>query len=808
MPIQFSAPKKLDKWRDGVVMDIKALGLGDNSLAHEIGHYFNLYHPWGDDDYPAILDDFCKDTPQSTKEESFYRTKGLNFNLMTYVDDRVIFTKNQVERMETVLAPGGYREKLGERHYEDTPTQTSFDCTQIKPMAAGKIKYFGPRSFVNDKQNLGKRFILKIYALINEQTNQRSLNIQLSQEARPHQSLRTMASLHFSDGTAAKISFPSESYKTTRGTTELGLGEYMEGASTNGILPMTKELLDKLCNHRLIAIGMMRRGDFLAIPTEKGEILQNYLRCYKEKHGQNLPSNESFLVYPASVCEKMTSVKQDPVLGTEYVVIGTKKVAEFDEGLEEGFLSLQFVRKDNKTSQLVLMTKQNVLLKPGIIRPAKGDLIILRTKNNDIIQLTIDNTEERLPKNTKLGMGAYTKYSSTSEILLSSQVLSKLASSELVAMRIQGSQYKRDFLPRKGNDDFRPLAIFLAARCFANKFHNGNYSVNEYDKDSTDPPHGPIIFSSSDYNSDVIESDPTGNSQVSPSEVSPPQTKTQPSLPANASQPTTPPILTQATAPKTGNSWKTKVAANAPYISQAKVEILPISISSSCEECDKHKSQVEDVKKKLQEVVDNSTRWERKNATLSNSASIYELSISINKFTYTTKEVEDKEGKKSLKHRINTTISFELKDESGKIVSQNIKTTTSGPVNIFYASKQKTLEANLSSIEAIVQEVIYNSFPLVGTMHSIIDQTKKGVIKSISISTSSNLPPIKNLSFSIITKPHFESVNDLQKLIPIGTCKIQPALGNENVPCKIGKGGKKISEALSNKTPLILISNH
>ena len=56
---------------DGVVIDPSAFGLGGTSMApfnlgrtatHEVGHYFNLFHIWGDDSNPGDGIDDCSGT--------------------------------------------------------------------------------------------------------------------------------------------------------------------------------------------------------------------------------------------------------------------------------------------------------------------------------------------------------------------------------------------------------------------------------------------------------------------------------------------------------------------------------------------------------------------------------------------------------------------------------------------------------------------------------------------------------------------------------------------------------------------------
>jgi hypothetical protein len=108
----------------GVVIEYRSLPGGSftgfnggKTLTHETGHYFNLYHIWGDDDGACTGTDFVGDTPnQSDATNGCYsgiRTdncttsgNGIMFqNYMDYSDDAclVMFTTEQVSRMQAAL---------------------------------------------------------------------------------------------------------------------------------------------------------------------------------------------------------------------------------------------------------------------------------------------------------------------------------------------------------------------------------------------------------------------------------------------------------------------------------------------------------------------------------------------------------------------------------------------------------------------------------------------------------------------------------------------------------------------------------
>jgi hypothetical protein len=110
---------------DGVVILHTAFGTSGTAMApfnlgrtatHEIGHWLNLRHIWGDDGNGCNGDDFVTDTPNcggpNTGAPSFPRVTcgnapngDLFMNYMDYTDDRAMFmfTGGQVQRMQTCL---------------------------------------------------------------------------------------------------------------------------------------------------------------------------------------------------------------------------------------------------------------------------------------------------------------------------------------------------------------------------------------------------------------------------------------------------------------------------------------------------------------------------------------------------------------------------------------------------------------------------------------------------------------------------------------------------------------------------------
>ena len=121
-----------NKATDGVVITTLAFGRGNNydlyedydkgrTATHEVGHYFNLSHIWGD---RKCGDDHVDDTPlhptynfgcpAPNKISSCDGSIEMTMNYMDYTDDACMymFTKGQALRMQATFAIGGPRETL------------------------------------------------------------------------------------------------------------------------------------------------------------------------------------------------------------------------------------------------------------------------------------------------------------------------------------------------------------------------------------------------------------------------------------------------------------------------------------------------------------------------------------------------------------------------------------------------------------------------------------------------------------------------------------------------------------------------
>lgn len=120
---------------DGVVCDYVYFGVGaagsapydlGRTTTHEVGHWLNLYHIWGDDGTGCGGSDLCADTPNQSDETygcpggtiRISCTNGPNGdmyqNYMDYTDDGCmnIFTAGQKTRAQALFAVGGSRAAL------------------------------------------------------------------------------------------------------------------------------------------------------------------------------------------------------------------------------------------------------------------------------------------------------------------------------------------------------------------------------------------------------------------------------------------------------------------------------------------------------------------------------------------------------------------------------------------------------------------------------------------------------------------------------------------------------------------------
>lgn len=119
---------------DGVVLNYKYVGRGGSAVApynkgrtatHEVGHWLNLYHIWGDDNGACTGSDQVSDTPNQGAEHygcpafpSASCSNGTNgdmfMNYMDYTDDACMnmFSLGQASRMRALFNTGGAKASL------------------------------------------------------------------------------------------------------------------------------------------------------------------------------------------------------------------------------------------------------------------------------------------------------------------------------------------------------------------------------------------------------------------------------------------------------------------------------------------------------------------------------------------------------------------------------------------------------------------------------------------------------------------------------------------------------------------------
>jgi hypothetical protein len=84
-----------------------------HSLSHEMGHYFGLFHIWGEGNGSCDTDDFVEDTPNQALPyfgcpeipQFSCGTEDYFMNIMDFTDDRCLafFTAGQTQRMQEVI---------------------------------------------------------------------------------------------------------------------------------------------------------------------------------------------------------------------------------------------------------------------------------------------------------------------------------------------------------------------------------------------------------------------------------------------------------------------------------------------------------------------------------------------------------------------------------------------------------------------------------------------------------------------------------------------------------------------------------
>jgi len=148
---------------DGVVCDYQYFGTNGTATApfnkgrtatHEIGHWLNLYHIWGDDGTGCTGSDLVTDTPNAagpnygcpafpTVTCSNGPNGDMHMNYMDYTDDACMymFSNGQIARMQALFATGGARNGLLTSNGCGTPTPVL--CGAITNLTSASITQTG-----------------------------------------------------------------------------------------------------------------------------------------------------------------------------------------------------------------------------------------------------------------------------------------------------------------------------------------------------------------------------------------------------------------------------------------------------------------------------------------------------------------------------------------------------------------------------------------------------------------------------------------------------------------------------------------
>lgn len=174
---------------DGVVINYKAFGRFKNTIApynygrtatHEVGHWLNLLHIWGDDNGACSNDDAISDTPKqansNTRCPSFPKTDActdtapgiMYMNYMDYTDDHcmMFFTNRQVERMKLALATVRHSLVASNGLASPNINQTDISIDSIEnPVKYSANRCFQPKVKIRNNGNTTQSNIVFNYAV-------------------------------------------------------------------------------------------------------------------------------------------------------------------------------------------------------------------------------------------------------------------------------------------------------------------------------------------------------------------------------------------------------------------------------------------------------------------------------------------------------------------------------------------------------------------------------------------------------------------------------------------------------------------
>ena len=231
---------------DGVIVIHTAVGGGSpfayterpRTLAHEIGHYLGLFHPWsgGNLGFAPLtacdIDDGCVDTPRTREPSSLEPGdpctalpncfKGtdtqypMTQNYMDYSPNRCqhVFTLCQRERMRTVLESTSFRRTLWDGNDALTP---------VDPALTQKVNNVGFTSFDRNYFNCSPQVAFQNIEIANYGANSiESIRVQFFIGDTPHGAVREIAfspalastsrMTLFEEGDAVNIPIPDDMY--------------------------------------------------------------------------------------------------------------------------------------------------------------------------------------------------------------------------------------------------------------------------------------------------------------------------------------------------------------------------------------------------------------------------------------------------------------------------------------------------------------------------------------------------------------------------------------------------------------------
>ena len=115
---------------DGIVVDVRYSLSDAGTLTHEVGHWGNLRHIWGDGgcEYDDGVDDTpvsdsshvdCSETTCSYPLTESCGTPDMFMNFMSYGNVEYMFTKGQVQRVRAIFEEGSYRYSIVTQEHGD-----------------------------------------------------------------------------------------------------------------------------------------------------------------------------------------------------------------------------------------------------------------------------------------------------------------------------------------------------------------------------------------------------------------------------------------------------------------------------------------------------------------------------------------------------------------------------------------------------------------------------------------------------------------------------------------------------------------